>query len=81
MKERVQDPEALPLIMGRAQKNAEGKSEPIPFRFAGFGKYRNNNSQQRKTIEDGSDGCDTDGQWDSGVDADGHGGNGKAGRR
>ena len=71
----------MPLILGSKGMNQKENSEPIPFRFAGFGKYRNGNSKNRSTIEVESDGGDTDGQWDSGIDGDGHGGNKKDGRR
>ena len=36
--------DALPLILGGRGMNQSEPPEPVPFRFAGFGKYRNNNS-------------------------------------
>ena len=46
------------------------------FRHQGFGKYRNEiNMKQRVNATADEDGEDTDGQYDSGVDADGNGTN------
>jgi hypothetical protein len=48
------------------------------FKYQGFGKYRNNlNSKKRPSEEDE----DTDGQYNSEVDADGNGTNVKVGKR
>ena len=63
--------DALPLIGSRSYVGDH--SEPAPFRLAGFGKYRKDNNNQKKRAEDDDE--DTDGQYDSGVDADGHGSN------
>lgn len=52
------------------------------FRYQGFGKYRNNlNKVKRPSTDEGNDGEETDGQYNSDVDADGNGTNAKVGKR